>query len=88
MTSEQSANPLPYREGQFICSPANISVHRKVDLQDVQEGENDQQRFQDLCTKCTHVFFFQITQKDFGHTALVTLDIRDRGQSAYLPEAL
>ena len=30
--SEQLETPLPYREGQFICSPADIPVHRKVDL--------------------------------------------------------
>ena len=33
-------NPLPYREGQFISSPADISVHRKVDLQDMEVCEN------------------------------------------------
>ena len=27
--SEQLESPLPYREAQFICSPADISVHRK-----------------------------------------------------------
>ena len=35
VTAEQPGNQLHYREGQFICSPADISVHRKVDLQDV-----------------------------------------------------
>ena len=33
VTSLQLENPLPCREGQFICSPADISVNRKVDLQ-------------------------------------------------------
>ena len=28
-------NQLPYREGQFICSMADISLHGKLDLQDV-----------------------------------------------------
>ena len=35
VTYEQLENPSPYREGKFICSPADIFVHRKVDLQDV-----------------------------------------------------
>ena len=34
--AEHPENPLPYREGQFIYSPADISVHRKVDLQDAE----------------------------------------------------
>ena len=45
VTSEQPENPLPYREGQFICSPADVSVHRKVDLQDAEVRENVQERF-------------------------------------------
>ena len=32
VTSKQCENPLPYRKGQFICSPADTLVHRKVDL--------------------------------------------------------
>ena len=36
LTSEQPENPLPHREGQFICSPGDISMHRKVDLQDAE----------------------------------------------------
>ena len=40
MTAEQPEDPLPYREGQFICSPADITVHREVDLQDAKVNEN------------------------------------------------
>ena len=40
VASEYPKNPLPYKEGQFICSPADISVHRKVDLQDGEVSEN------------------------------------------------
>ena len=36
VTGEKPQNPLPYRRGQFISSPADISVHRKVDLQDME----------------------------------------------------
>ena len=40
MMDEHPENPLPYEESQFICSLANISVHRKVDLQDAEVSEN------------------------------------------------
>ena len=53
VTAEHPDNPLPYREGQFICSPSDISVHRKVDLQDAGVGENIQEQFLNLCTSYT-----------------------------------
>ena len=40
VTSEQPEHLLPYREGQFICSTADISVHRKVYLQDAQVSKD------------------------------------------------
>ena len=40
VTFEKLENPLPYREGQFICSHADILVHRKVDLQDAEASED------------------------------------------------
>ena len=72
VTSEQLENPLPYREGQFICSPVHILVHRKVDLQDAEVNEDIQGRFQDLCTRYSQ--FFSKDSQDFRHTDLVTVD--------------
>ena len=46
VTSEQLENPPPYSEGQFVCSPADILVHRKVDLQYVEVNEDIQGRFE------------------------------------------
>ena len=40
VTAEQPKNPLPYREGQFICSPADVPVHRKIDIQDAKVSES------------------------------------------------
>ena len=40
VTAEQPENPLPYREGQFIFSPADVAVHRKVNLQDAEVSES------------------------------------------------
>ena len=62
VTAQQLENPLPYWEGQCICSPADIFVHKKVDLQDAEVSENIQERFQDLCTTSSQGFF-QTTQK-------------------------
>ena len=40
VTAEQPENPLPYRKGQFICSPADIILHRKVDLKVAEVSES------------------------------------------------
>ena len=69
---EQPENPLPYREGLFLF-PADITVHRKVDLQGAKVSESIQEKFQDLCTICTPVFSNDL--EDFGHIDLVTMDI-------------
>ena len=57
VTAEQPENPLPYREGQFICSKADITVHRKVDLQGAEVSESIREKLQDLWTMYTQVFF-------------------------------
>ena len=44
VTAKHPENPLPYRRGQFICSPADISVHREVDLQDVGVSKSIQEK--------------------------------------------
>ena len=40
VTSKQLETPLPYRKGQFTCSLTDISVYRKVGLQDAEVGED------------------------------------------------
>ena len=40
VAAEQLENPLSYREGQCTCSPSDISVQRKVDLQYKEISEN------------------------------------------------
>ena len=59
VTAEQPENPLPYREGQFICSPADIILRRKVHLQDAEVSESISEKFQDLCTIILKFFFFK-----------------------------
>ena len=73
VTAEHPENLLPYSEGKSVCSPADISVHRRVDLQDVEVSENIQEEFQNLCSSYSQVFSNDL--EDFGHTDLVTMAI-------------
>ena len=43
-------------ERKFITSPANIEVHRKVELQDADITEDQQNAFKDLCTEFHDIF--------------------------------
>ena len=83
MTSEQLQNPLPCRKGQLICSQADISVHRKVDLQDeVRMFEEDFKTFVLGIPQ-----FSSNDSEDFGHTDLIGMEI-ETGNSLYLTETL
>ena len=46
MMAEHPESLLPYREGQCICVPADISAHRKVGLQDAEVSKSIQEKFQ------------------------------------------
>ena len=43
-------------EKKFITSPADIDVHRKVELQDAEISDKQRQAFKDLCTEFNDVF--------------------------------
>ena len=43
-------------EKKFITSPADIDVHRKVELQDAEISEEQRQAFRDLCTEFKDIF--------------------------------
>ena len=43
-------------EKKFITSPADIEVHRKVELQDANITDEQQQAFKDLCTEFNDIF--------------------------------
>ena len=43
-------------EKRFITSPANIEVHRKVELQDADITEDQQNTFKELCTEFNDIF--------------------------------
>ena len=56
-------------EKKFITSPADIDVHRKVELQDAEISEEHQQAFKDLCTEFNDIF--STDSGDIGKTPFV-----------------
>ena len=65
-------------EKKFITSPADVEVHRKVNLQDAKIAEEDLQQFKKLCKEYYDIFSKDST--DIGRTPLVTMEI-DMGDS-------
>ena len=65
-------------EKKFITSPADIEVHRKVELQDANISDEQQQAFKDLCMKFNDIF--STDSGDIGKTPLLEVEI-DTGDS-------
>ena len=65
-------------EKKFITSPADVEVHRKVNLQDAKVTNENLQTFKALCEKYEDIFSKDST--DIGRTPLVTMEI-DTGDS-------
>ena len=65
-------------EKKFLTSPADVEVHRKVNLQDAKVTVENLQTFKELCEKYEDIFSKDIT--DIGRTPLVTMEI-DTGDS-------
>ena len=74
-------NWVPKKEGflpvlpksDFICSPAEVSAHRKVKLQSKPVMEDTIQQFEELCERFSEVF--SKNSEDIGRTNLTTMDI-------------
>ena len=60
-------------EKRFITSPANIEVHRKVELQDGDITEAQQYAFKDLCMEFEDIF--STDSSDIGKTPLLEVEI-------------
>ena len=73
--NEESQNQ---EEKKFIMSPADIEVHRKINLQDADVSEEHQKAFQDLCHEFKDIFLVDLG--DVGKTPLVEMEI-DTGDS-------
>ena len=69
---------LEYTEKKFITSPADIDVHRKVDLQDADITEEQQKAFKELCDEYKDIF--STDSSDIGKTPLIEMEI-DTGDS-------
>ena len=69
---------LEYTEKKFIMSPADIDVHRKVDLQDADMTEEQQNAFQELCDKYKDIF--STASSDIGKNPLLEMET-DTGDS-------
>ena len=65
-------------EKKFITSPADIEVHRKVELQDADITDEQQKAFKDLCIEFSDIF--SIDSGDIGKTPLLEVEI-DTGDS-------
>ena len=61
------------KEKRFITSPADIEVHRKVELQDADITKTQQNAFKDLCTEFKDIF--SIDSSDIGKTPLIEVEI-------------
>ena len=60
-------------EQKFITSPADVEVHRKVELQDADVSDDHKQQFKELCAEYSDVF--SKNSGDLGRTPLVIIDI-------------
>ena len=65
-------------EKKFITSPADIDVHRKINLQDADVSEEHQNAFKELCNEFKDIFL--VDSGDIGKTPLVEMEI-DTGDS-------
>ena len=65
-------------EKKFITSPADIEVHRKVELQDADITYQQQKAFKDLCVE--FIVIFSTDSGDIGKTPLLVVEI-DTGDS-------
>ena len=65
-------------EKRFITSPADIEVHRKVNLQDADITETQWNAFKDLCTEFQDIF--SIDSGDIEKIPLLEVEI-DAGDS-------
>ena len=65
-------------EKRFITSPADIEVHRKVELQDAYITDKQRKAFKDLCTEFNDIF--STNSSDIGKTPLLEVEI-DTGDS-------
>ena len=57
----------------FIVSPADIEIHRKIELKDKDIDEEYRKQFEDLCDKYKDIF--SVDSTDIGKTPLLQMEI-------------
>ena len=75
---EQKKETTEYTKKKFITSSADIDIHRKVDLLDVEVTEEQQKAFKELCDEYKDIF--STVSSDIGKTPLIEMEI-DTGDS-------
>ena len=71
---EQKRNiTLENIEKKFITYPADIDIHRKVELQDAEVDEAQQNAFKELCDEYKDIF--STDSSDIGRTPLIEMEI-------------
>ena len=60
-------------KSNFICSPIQVSKHRKVKLKSRPIGEDTADKFEELCERFPEVF--SKNSKDNGRNNLIMMDI-------------
>ena len=59
-------------EKEFITSPSDVEVHRRINLQNAKVTEEDLQKFKKLCDEYDDIFSKDST--DIGRTPLITME--------------
>ena len=91
---EQYRNWVPKKKGflpvplksDFICSPAEVSAHRKVKLQSKLVMEDTIQQLEELCECFPEIF--SKNSEDIGRTNLTTMDIDTGDHPSHMPKAI
>ena len=73
--SKKGVLPVPSKS-DFICSPAEVSSHRKVKLRSKPIKKGTAQKIDELCERFAEVF--SKNSEDIGRTNLITIDIDTR----------
>ena len=70
---QKKETAFEYNEKKFITFPADIDIHRKVDLQDAEVTKEHQKAFKELCNEYKDIF--SIDSSDIGKTPLIEMEI-------------
>ena len=75
---QKKETPSECNEKKFITSPADIDIHRKVNLQDAEVTKEHQEAFKELCNEYKDIF--SVDSSNIGKTPLIEIEI-DTGDS-------